>query len=182
MMITLSLAAAALLVGVDWLLKQLAIQYLSPVTTLPIWDGVLHLTYHENTGAAFSILRGHTELLVAVTAVALVAIVVFLLVKKPKSRFLVCSLALILAGGVGNLIDRLTQGFVVDYIDFRLIHFPVFNFADCCAVIGTILLIGYLFFHDIYQVYRAKRAPQPEAAEEEPSTDAPPQEPPAPEA
>ena len=66
----------------------------------------------------------------------------------------ITSLALIISGGVGNLIDRffngeaLFKGKVVDYVDFRLINFAVFNFADCCVVIGTILLVVYLIFYD----------------------------------
>ena len=62
-----------------------------------------------------------------------------------KSNFLIWSVALVIAGGVGNLIDRIFRHFVIDYIEVRLINFAVFNFADCCVVIGTIMIVCYLF-------------------------------------
>ncbi|MEG1994096.1 MAG: signal peptidase II, partial [Oscillospiraceae bacterium] len=65
---------------------------------------------------------------------------------KIQNKCLIISLVLIISGGVGNLIDRIRLGFVVDYLDFRLINFPVFNFADCCVVIGTALVLIYVFF------------------------------------
>ena len=141
------LAGAALLVAADQLMKYWANTSLSQVDTLPLIDGVLHLTYHQNYGAAFSILQGKRVFLLAFTGIMLLAILVLLLSRRIQNRLLTASLSLILSGGVGNLLDRLLRdgGFVVDYIDFRLIHFPVFNLADICVCVGTGLLIMYVF-------------------------------------
>ena len=98
--------------------------------------------------------------MIGITSIALFSIFLYLLVRRPKSKLLVISLCLILSGGVGNLIDRITQGYVVDYVDFRLIHFAVFNFADCCAVIGTGLLIFYFLWTDVILTKRQKKDSQ----------------------
>ncbi len=128
------------LVLVDLALKTLAIAFLQPVGSVPLIEGVLHLTYRENTGAAFSLLRGHTELIAVVTAVAICVMLYLILFGKDRGKLLCVSLSLICAGGIGNLYDRLARGFVVDYVDVRLIHFAVFNFADVLVVCGAILL------------------------------------------
>lgn len=148
------------MVGIDYFIKLWVVQYLKPIGTFPVIQDVLHFTYHENDGAAFSILSGHQEFLIGITSIALFGIFLYLLVRRPKSKLLVISLCLILSGGVGNLIDRITQGYVVDYVDFRLIHFAVFNFADCCAVIGTGLLIFYFLWTDVILPKRQKKDSQ----------------------
>lgn len=166
-MLIFSLVGAALLVGMDYFIKFWAVQYLKPVGTFPIIQDVLHFTYYENDGAAFSILSGHQEFLIVITSIALLGIFLYLVIRKPKSRLLIISLCLILSGGVGNLIDRITQGYVVDYVDFRLIHFAVFNFADCCAVVGTGLLILYFLWTDVMLPKRQKKEPQRQLADKE---------------
>lgn len=128
------------LVFVDLLLKRLVLLFLQPVGSVPLIEGVLHLTYRENTGAAFSMFRGHTELIAVVTAVAICGVLYLLLFGKERGKLLSFSLAMICAGGIGNLYDRLARGFVVDYIDLRVINFAVFNFADILVVCGAILL------------------------------------------
>ena len=145
-MVIIALVAAAVLVGIDQALKLWAVQSLAPVGTIPLVQDALHLTYVENYGAAFSIMQNRKWFLIGVTSIIILAALFALLSGKLKSRFLISTASLILAGGVGNLIDRISRGFVVDYIDFRLINFPVFNFADCCVVIGTILLAVYIVF------------------------------------
>ena len=128
------------LVFVDLLIKRLVLLFLQPVGSVPLIEGVLHLNYRENTGAAFSMFRGHTELIAVVTAVAICGVLYLLLFGKERGRGLSFALAMICAGGIGNLYDRLARGFVVDYIDLRVIHFAVFNFADMLVVCGAILL------------------------------------------
>ena len=110
----------------------------------PVINRVFHITYHLNDGAAFSILRGKTVLLTIFTVIIIIGILVFIIKKKPKNNVLLMSLTLILSGAVGNLIDRIGSGQVTDFLDFRLINFPVFNFADCFVVVGGILLVIYL--------------------------------------
>lgn len=152
MLIYLSFACALLLVGADYGIKQLVVSQLKPIGSVPLWDGVLHLSYYQNTGAAFSILNDSTRLLIALTGAALAVIVCYMLFKKPNSRWLCASLALILGGGLGNLVDRVLLGYVIDYIDVRIIRFAVFNFADMCAVCGTIMVMAYLIFVDVIKL------------------------------
>lgn len=109
--------------------------------------GVVGLTYVQNTGMAFSSLSGKTVFLAAVSLAASVAIAVILaknlLFSHPFGKW---PLALILAGAVGNLIDRVFLGFVTDMIQVLFINFAVFNVADCCVVVGGILLAVYVLF------------------------------------
>lgn len=138
---------ALLLVGIDQFIKWLTIVLLSEnMLTFPVIQDVLHFTYLENTGAAFSMLDGKRFLLIGVTSVVLLAASVAMLAGKLRSGLLRWSVATVIGGGIGNLIDRIFRGYVIDYIDVRLVNFAVFNFADCCVVIGTVLLVCYLLF------------------------------------
>ena len=137
------------LIGVvaDQLVKYWASTALREAGTIPLWEGVFHLTYCENTGAAFSLLSGHRWVLLAVTAAALTGMLVALSKNYMKNAFGRTSLRLIIAGAVGNMLDRFLLGYVVDMFDFRLIDFPVFNVADSAICIGAaILIIDVLFF------------------------------------
>ena len=142
------LIIAAALVGVDQLIKFWAENTLQQVGSIPVIENVFHLTYVQNFGAAFSSMQNQRLLLVGLTSVMLVVILVLLVMRKIRSPWLVASFSLILAGGLGNLIDRIFRqgGYVVDLFDFCLIHFPVFNIADICVCCGTGLLILYLLF------------------------------------
>lgn len=152
-MLYITLAAAAVLVGVDQLIKVWALNNLkgasAPVQFIKFGDReIINLSYYENTGAAFSILRDKLPFLIIITSLFLIAAIVLLVTKKIKKPFMVASVGLIIAGGVGNLIDRIFRGFVVDYIEVRLFNFAVFNFADCCVVIGAALMLLYVLFFD----------------------------------
>ncbi len=135
------------IVVIDQIIKIIAIKHLAPISTFPIIKDVLHLTYVENRGAAFGIFQNQKWFLIGVTGIFLVVMLILLIKKKfSSSKLLVFTMASIIAGGIGNLIDRVFRGFVVDYIDFRLINFAVFNFADCCVVVGTFFLFFFLLF------------------------------------
>lgn len=162
----ITLGVAAIFVGLDQLFKYLAVEYLSPVSTVPLWKDVFHLTYLENEGAAFGILAGRQFILTGLTSVIMLALIVIILSKKIKSTWLLWSLSLILSGGVGNLIDRIARGYVVDYLHFKAINFAIFNFADCCVVIGTILFIIYFIFIDDTFINSKKESVQEQAKEE----------------
>lgn len=133
---------------IDQYTKYLAVSHLKGNPSFPIIDGVLHFTYTENTGAAFSILRGMQSFLVIVTSIGMALMFVFLVKMNGESDkiLLRVSLALVISGGIGNLIDRLRLGYVVDFVDFRLINFAVFNLADAFITIGAILIIIDTFF------------------------------------
>lgn len=144
-MIYIYLFISVILVGIDQFLKYIAIISFK-VQNVPIIDNVLILTYTENTGAAFSILRNHTWILTVATSILLVALIILVFAKKIKSHYLLINFALVFSGGVGNLIDRIFRGFVVDFIYFKPINFPVFNFADICVFCGAVMFIIYILF------------------------------------
>jgi signal peptidase II len=140
-----------LLIVLDQYCKYLAKIYLKvlPFGTYPLIKDIFHLTYVENRGAAFSILENQRWFLLTVTLLAIIFIVYFLFKRRQERLIFRISLSMILAGAVGNFIDRVRNGYVVDFFDFRLINFAVFNVADCAVVVGTILLAVYiLFFYD----------------------------------
>jgi signal peptidase II len=114
-------------------------------SSIAVIDGIFHITYIQNTGAAFSILRGHTYALILITVAITIAILVYLYkLRKTGYWSLMISLSLIVAGGVGNIIDRLSLGYVVDFLDLRV--WPIFNLADIYVCIGCALLVIYVFF------------------------------------
>lgn len=138
--------AIAAMIAVDQLVKFWAVQVLRPRQALVIWENVFELRYVENRGAAFSILQDQRWLFVVGTVVA-VAIMIYLLRKgvivHTSGRV---ALYLIIGGAIGNWIDRLFRGYVVDLFYFKLINFPVFNVADIFLTIGGVLLFAYVLF------------------------------------
>ena len=141
----IALAVAALLVWLDQWVKAWALAELP--ARIPVIPGLFYFTYLENTGAAFGLFQGHAFILAIISLVILGVLFVLLLTGKIKERILIWGCALVFAGGVGNCIDRLTHGFVIDYLDFSaLFGFPVFNLADCFVVIGVGLIMVYLIF------------------------------------
>ena len=116
--------------------------------TIEVIPDVLNIVYVKNTGAAFSILSGRTYILSIVSFVVCVALVWYLIKKKPSSKLLLVSLGMILGGAAGNLIDRAARQFVVDYIEVCFITFPVFNLADMAITIGAALSMIYVIFFD----------------------------------
>ena len=126
----------------DYLSKQWAIQFLSSVENWSILTNFLKLELAHNTGAAWSLLSSHPEWVAFISAVFCTGLMLYSLFKLPKVLLLRIGLCLILAGATGNLFDRLTQGYVTDFIDLDLIpNYPIFNLADCWIVIGTALII-----------------------------------------
>ena len=139
------------LIGCDQLLKSWTVSHLELGQSTGFLPGFLQLTRVHNYGAAWSSLSGKTVLLVAVTAVLLVAVAYLLLRRIVRHPLGVAAALLILGGGVGNIIDRIANGYVVDMFDLQLFSYPVFNLADCCVVVGAILGgVYYLFLYDKY--------------------------------
>lgn len=137
----ITLLSAAVLVGADQLIKLWATANLAPVGAMPLIPGVVELRYVLNEGAAFSMLSGKQGFLIAFTGIALAALLVYMLYKRPARALEYCSMVLIFAGGVGNLIDRVLHQKVVDYINLLFMDFAVFNFADILVCVGFGLLI-----------------------------------------
>lgn len=141
-----SFALVAVLMAIDQFTKYWALTTLKPVSSIPVVEGLLSWTYVENRGAAFGIFAGKTWLLLGVTACVICFLSYLLVAKKLHSNIEKVSISMILAGGAGNFLDRLTRGFVVDFIDInQLFSYPMFNFADCCVVLGAVAMVFYVF-------------------------------------
>ncbi|MDI6878325.1 MULTISPECIES: signal peptidase II [Desulfosporosinus] len=137
----------AVLVTVDQVFKYLAQTFLKPVGTLPIVKNVFHLTYGQNTGAAFSILQGKQAFLIIITSIVTIALVVYLIKNyKTQNHLLLISLTLFISGALGNLTDRVRLNYVVDFLDFTLVNYPIFNTADIFVVSGSIFLAYFVLF------------------------------------
>lgn len=140
---------AAVLVVIDQLVKLWVRASIPLGQSTPFLPGLMDLTYIQNTGAAFSSFSSLTWLLALVSLIASAAVAVLMarkLFTRPLGQL---SLALILAGAVGNLIDRALLGFVTDMFATSFMNFAVFNVADICVVVGGILMVLYvLFFYD----------------------------------
>lgn len=135
-----------LLVAIDQITKYISVESLKGASSLVLIDKFLSLTYVENRGAAFGILQNARWVFIAFTFIALIFIIYYKLKYKPQSITLNSALCLITSGAVGNLIDRVGRGYVVDMIEVTFINYPVFNVADCFVVIGAILLSIYVMF------------------------------------
>ena len=140
----------AVLIGADQLVKYWAVQELKPVGTKDfIHFGdfkILDLTYLENDGAIFGSMSGQRWFLIGFTSLVVIAGIVFLFKVYRRSKFLDIALAMFIAGGIGNMIDRFRLDYVVDFFSFVLIHFPVFNVADIYIVVATVLLAVLILF------------------------------------
>jgi len=133
-----------LCVAIDQLSKVFVANNFMTGQSIPVINNVFHFTYQLNDGAAFSILGGKTVFLSIVSVVIILGILAYIFIKKPSNNLELLSLTLIIAGAVGNLIDRVFRGAVIDFLDFTLINFPVFNIADCFVVIGGVLFFFYV--------------------------------------
>lgn len=114
------------------------------------YNGTLfNFTYLENRGAAFGILQNRKIFFIILT-LAIVCALVYYFIKnyKTNQKILNIALAMIISGAIGNFYDRLFQGYVVDFIEFAFVNFPVFNIADIFVTIGSILLIIYMIFFE----------------------------------
>ena len=129
-----------LLVALDQLVKEWARVYLMPVGRLPAIDGLIGFRFATNTGAAFGILAGGRWFFVVLTIVVFSVILVyeFKLAYTVRNMWIRIPMTLILAGAIGNFIDRLLFGYVVDMFEFLFVRFPIFNVADVLLVVGTV--------------------------------------------
>ena len=125
----------------DQITKILAEVFLKSNGTFPIIKNALHLTYVENRGAAFGMLADSRWLFMVVSVVAILVFGAYLYLGHAESTLSAVALAMMTSGGIGNMIDRIFRGYVIDFIDFRLINFAVFNGADSLVCVGAGLLI-----------------------------------------
>ena len=137
-----------LIVGADQLLKFVVSSQMLKHESLTLIPDILNITYVENKGAAFSILSDYTWVLSILSVVFCIAIFLYILIKKPKNKLLMVSLIMIFAGALGNAIDRVFLGYVIDFIEVRFIDFPIFNLADISITVGAGILMVYEIFFD----------------------------------
>ena len=151
-----ALLLAACVAG-DQLLKYWVVNHLEIGQSAVFLPGLVRLTRLHNTGAAWGSFSGSTALLTAVTAVLLIAVAWLVLKKIIRHPLGLCAAMLVLGGGIGNMIDRICRGYVVDMFDLEFMDYPIFNLADCFVVVGVILgAVYYLWFYDKYDGRKAK--------------------------
>ena len=143
-----SLAVITALTLIDRLTKYAAVMTVKVNGPKEFLFGLFQFTYVENTGGAFSLFSDKTAVLTVLTVLFLIGALIVLLKRFLKSSFLNVSLVLIIAGGLGNVIDRIAYGYVVDFIEPLFMDFAVFNFADCCITVGAFMIIAY----EIYEI------------------------------
>lgn len=161
--IIISVVLMLVSVGLDQLSKYLVVANMGLHESIDIIPGVLRFTYIQNDGAAFGSMDDQRWIFMVLSTVAIVGILVFMFWKKPQDKLLLSALILITGGGIGNMIDRVALGYVIDFIDFCA--FPkiwmwVFNIADSCVCIGAGLLALWLILDTIKEskAEKAKKA------------------------
>lgn len=142
------LIISALILAADQLVKYIVSACLEVGETAFSVLGIADITYVQNKGAAFSVLAGKTVFLSVISVLFCIAVILFWIKKKPTHPLLCASLSMLLAGAVGNGIDRIFRGFVIDYINLTFMNFPVFNIADIGVTVGAGLFVLYIILFD----------------------------------
>lgn len=165
----IALISIAVLVAVDQLTKHLVIANFAVGESMPIWEGVLNFTYVRNDGAVFGFLSGKGYIFNTVTVLIVLVGIALIVMRKIEPKLLLWAATLVVAGGIGNLIDRFRLNYVVDFIDVRCFGkfwTWVFNFADCCVVVGCLLILAY-YTVDLIRDYMNKATPISNMTEEQ---------------
>jgi signal peptidase II len=158
--IIISVVLMVVAVALDQVSKYLVVANMELHESVDLIPGVLRFTYIHNDGAAFGSMDEHRWIFMVLSTVAIVGILVFLFWKKPSDKLLLSSLVLITGGGIGNMIDRIALGYVIDFIDFCAfpkIWYFTFNVADSFVCIGAGLMFVYLL-RDIVREIKAEKA------------------------
>ena len=165
--IIISVVLIVAAVGLDQLSKYLVVANMALHESVDVIPGVLRFTYIQNDGAAFGSMDDKRWIFMVLSTVAIIGILVYLFWKKPQNKLLLSSLILITGGGIGNMIDRVALGYVIDFIDFCA--FPkiwmwIFNIADSCVCIGAGLLALWLILDTVKEMKaeKAKKAAESE--------------------
>lgn len=161
-MTAIQLIAIAVLVAVDLLIKKVVVEKIPLYADVDFIDGILGWTYVQNTGVAWSMFNSNPGLLSVFTGILILAVAVYLILPLKRPMAYEICIPVILAGGLANLIDRIMNGFVVDYIETLFINFPVYNFADCLITCGAAALVIYM----IYEIIRDSKNQKNKKSEE----------------
>lgn len=141
----IAVAIGVALTAIDQVIKFFVNANLKEVGSVSVIDNLLSFTYVENNGVAFGSFAGNRWIFVVLTTALIAAILIYMFKKKPQSKLFYASVALIVGGGIGNFIDRVLYGYVIDYISLSFFP-PVCNFADYCITVGTVLFMIYVLF------------------------------------
>lgn len=136
------LPISLLLIVIDQIVKILVINKMALQQSIIVINNFFNITYVRNTGAAWSILSGNVLLLIMISVLALVTIYYYLIKDKDLNKIDIVSYSMLIGGIIGNLIDRIVHGYVIDYLDFKIFNynFPIFNIADTLIVISIIII------------------------------------------
>ena len=148
MLVTLVLAVSALIAGIDQAIKYFVVQDLMPIKEVKVIDGLFSLVYVENRGVALGMMQDHVWLFAVITVLLIAVLLFFIISKKFTGKLFIISTMLLIGGGIGNFVDRVTKGFVVDYLSVSFFP-PVCNFADYCITVGAVLLIISMIMSDM---------------------------------
>ena len=155
--VIINLVCVAALVGVDQLIKLWAVRALAPVGAMPLIPHLVELRFVLNQGMAFSLLSGKQLFLIVATSAALLLVTYELFFRSRGKLLQRIAFILVLGGGIGNLIDRVLNGEVVDYINLLFMNFAVFNFADICVCVGVALWVLVIFLEELHSEDRSSR-------------------------
>ena len=155
--VIINLVCVAALVGVDQLIKLWAVRALAPVGAMPLIPHLVELRFVLNQGMAFSLLSGKQLFLIVATSAALLLVAYELFFRSRGKLLQRIAFILVLGGGIGNLIDRVLNGEVVDYINLLFMNFAVFNFADICVCVGVALWVLVIFLEELQGGDRSSR-------------------------
>lgn len=149
LVLIISFATLALSVILDQITKGIALSSLKPIVSHSFIPHIIEFRYTTNPGIAWGMLEGKRWIFIPISAIAIIA-VIFIIVRYRKeiSPLFSISLSMIAGGGIGNQIDRIVRGEVIDFLNFTFIDFPIFNIADCFVTVGCILAIISVIFFD----------------------------------
>ena len=149
----LSVFSMVALVSIDQIIKYFIDAYLKPVGSVPVINRVLQLSYYENDGAMMGMMSGKTVTMTVLAVICLAVIAFVIFSSKIKFGVDYCCIVLMMSGGLGNIIDRIFRGYVIDYIEVLFVDFYIFNFADCLVTCAAFVMIG----NQIYEIYKEKK-------------------------
>ena len=155
-----SLLSILVLVGVDQVIKYLIDIYLKPVGSVAVINNILQLSYYENDGAMMGMMSGQTMIMTVLAVACLLVIGFAVFSGKVKFGVDYCCIVLMISGGLGNIIDRIFRGYVIDYIEVLFIDFYIFNFADCLVTCAAVVMIG----NQIYEMIKENKEKKAKAA------------------
>ena len=157
-----SVLSILILVVGDQIIKYFVDIYLKPVGSVTVFKNILQLSYYENDGAMMGMMSGKTVTMTILAVICLVIIVFVIFSGKIKFGIDYCCVVLMISGGLGNIIDRIFRGYVIDYIEVLFVDFYIFNFADCLVTCAAVALI----INQIYEIVMENKAKKVKATDD----------------